>query len=340
MQQGLIGVIVPVYKVEKYIAECIESILAQTYTKFRLILVDDGTPDNADKICDEYAKKDPRITVIHQENAGVTRARARGVEEASDCEFITFVDSDDTIYTDALLLLTTTMSTQYDIVISKFEGYTYPESSSISVNEYRHLLISESVISCGPTSKLFRRTIFNKHCFDIPRNIIHGEDLLMNVRLAFNTKKDIGILNKTIYNYYINYEGCDMTFRTSPVYEKLFYKHMIFSIPPESLPVYYEDIIKRSVVLMENRIGYKYRPAKEWFTSDYHKKLLEDIDRYSFKYSFLKLTTIKYHNFFIRILPVSILKLLFFKKRLFGIISKRISQQDKESCNLLANKEK
>ena len=96
MIQGLIGVIVPVYKVEKYITECIESILAQTYTNFRLILVDDGSPDNAGKICDEYAKKDSRITVIHQENAGVTRARARGVEEAEDCEFITVVDSDDT----------------------------------------------------------------------------------------------------------------------------------------------------------------------------------------------------------------------------------------------------
>ena len=95
--KGLIGVIVPVYKVEKYIAECIESILAQTYTNFRLILVNDGSPDNAGIICDEYAKKDSRITVIHQENGGVTSARARGVEEASDCEFITFVDADDTI---------------------------------------------------------------------------------------------------------------------------------------------------------------------------------------------------------------------------------------------------
>ena len=78
MTKGLIGVIVPVYKVEKYIAECIESILAQTYTNSRLIIVDDGSPDNSSKICDEYAKKDSRITVIHQENAGVTRAIARG----------------------------------------------------------------------------------------------------------------------------------------------------------------------------------------------------------------------------------------------------------------------
>ena len=115
MKDGLIGVIVPVYKVEKYIAECIESILAQTYTNFRLILVDDGTPDNAGKICDEYAKKDSRITVIHQENAGVTRARARGVEEANDCEFITFIDADDIIPEEALETLITHMRPEINI---------------------------------------------------------------------------------------------------------------------------------------------------------------------------------------------------------------------------------
>jgi glycosyltransferase involved in cell wall biosynthesis len=110
-----------VYKVEKYIAECIESILAQTYTKFRLILVDDGSPDNAGKICDEYAKKDSRITVIHQENAGVTRARAAGVEAAEDCEWITFVDSDDTIVKDALMVLLQDTNVNHDIIICCFD---------------------------------------------------------------------------------------------------------------------------------------------------------------------------------------------------------------------------
>lgn len=78
MQKGLIGVIVPVYKTEKYIAECIESILAQTYTNFRLILVDDGSPDAAGTICDEYAAKDSRITVIHQKNAGGYTRKSTG----------------------------------------------------------------------------------------------------------------------------------------------------------------------------------------------------------------------------------------------------------------------
>lgn len=68
-----VSIIIPVYNTEKYIRKCLDSILAQTYTKWEAILVDDGTPDNTGKICDEYAKKDSRITVIHQENAGVTQ---------------------------------------------------------------------------------------------------------------------------------------------------------------------------------------------------------------------------------------------------------------------------
>ena len=139
-----IGVIVPVYKTEKYVAECIESILAQTYTNFRLILVDDGTPDGAGAICDEYATKDPRITVIHQENAGVTRARARGVEEAADCEWITFVDSDDSITNSALENLLKGLYNNSNIVIIDFHK-KYTNKTYISIEEYRLCLLSEKL---------------------------------------------------------------------------------------------------------------------------------------------------------------------------------------------------
>ena len=124
-----ISVIVPVYKTEKYVAECIDSILAQTYTNFRLILVDDGTPDRAGAICDEYAAKDERITVIHQENAGVTRARARGVKEAEDSVWVTFVDSDDKLHPNALYEFITHTSDDVDIVLnSTFDTLHYRET--------------------------------------------------------------------------------------------------------------------------------------------------------------------------------------------------------------------
>ena len=91
-----ISVIVPVYKVEAYLHECVDSILVQTFTDFELILVDDGSPDNCGKICDEYAAKDSRVRVIHQENRGLSGARNSGIDVAQG-EYITFVDSDDLV---------------------------------------------------------------------------------------------------------------------------------------------------------------------------------------------------------------------------------------------------
>ena len=91
-----LSIIVPVYKVELYLSKCIDSILAQTFTDFELILIDDGSPDRCGEICDEYAARDSRIIVIHQENQGVSAARNAGLDIAAG-EFIGFVDSDDWI---------------------------------------------------------------------------------------------------------------------------------------------------------------------------------------------------------------------------------------------------
>lgn len=99
-EQSKISIIVPVYKVEPYLRRCINSILAQTHTDFELILVDDGSPDNCGAICDEYAARDSRITVIHQENGGLSAARNAGIDWVfanSDSQWITFVDSDDCV---------------------------------------------------------------------------------------------------------------------------------------------------------------------------------------------------------------------------------------------------
>ncbi len=96
-----ISVIVPVYKVEPYLRRCVDSILAQTFTDFELILVDDGSPDGCPAICDEYAEKDSRVVVIHQANGGLSAARNAGIDWVfanSDSKWITFVDSDDWIH--------------------------------------------------------------------------------------------------------------------------------------------------------------------------------------------------------------------------------------------------
>jgi len=94
MNTPKISIIVPVYNVERWLRRCIDSILAQTYTDFELLLIDDGSPDSSGKICDEYAAKDERIAVFHKENGGVSTARNLGLDNACG-EYVSFVDSDD-----------------------------------------------------------------------------------------------------------------------------------------------------------------------------------------------------------------------------------------------------
>ena len=95
-----ISVIVPVYKVEPYLARCVDSILAQSFRDFQLILVDDGSPDNCPKLCDDYAKQDSRIHVIHQKNQGLSAARNAGIDYAlsGDSQWLSFIDSDDWVH--------------------------------------------------------------------------------------------------------------------------------------------------------------------------------------------------------------------------------------------------
>ena len=114
-----VSVIVPVYKVEQYLPRCIDSILRQSFADFELILVDDGSPDNCGKICDEYASKDGRIHVIHQKNAKLSAARNAGLEIAQG-KWVTFIDSDDWIHKDFLRILLSGELDDTDIVICSF----------------------------------------------------------------------------------------------------------------------------------------------------------------------------------------------------------------------------
>ena len=104
MSEPLISVIVPVYNVEKYIAACVDSILAQTYTNLEILLVDDGSTDSSGALCDEYARRDVRVRVIHQENGGLSDARNTGMQSAQGTYFA-FVDSDDFIAGDYIAYL-------------------------------------------------------------------------------------------------------------------------------------------------------------------------------------------------------------------------------------------
>lgn len=116
-----ISIIVPIYKVEIYLRKCVDSIVNQTYKNIEILLIDDGSPDNCGIICDEYAKKDERIKVIHKKNGGLSDARNYGIE-ASSGDYIMFVDSDDYISKDMCeILLKKALENNADIVSCNFK---------------------------------------------------------------------------------------------------------------------------------------------------------------------------------------------------------------------------
>ena len=307
-----IGIIVPVYKVEKYIAECIDSILAQTYTNFRLILVDDGTPDNAGKICDEYAKKDQRITVIHQENAGVTRARARGVVEAADCGYIMFVDSDDTIVTNALETLLSYINDDIAIAISDID-HCQKKDKQISIDEYRQGVIFERY--CSLCSKLYKREIINEDSFNISRELYVGEDLLASLRISFNTSLDVIIIQDKIYNYRYNEESCINNYTPTIKYEELLHKTILNTIEEfGAKDKYHYSHIKRRILWWDRLFGYSYK-APTWFNTEYHKQLLSDIAKYKYPINIIEHQLLKRRHPLFRFFLIWIRK---FKNKFFG----------------------
>lgn len=201
----LISIIVPVYNVEKYISKCIDSVIAQTYKDYELILVDDGSTDNSGKICDEYALKDSRIKVIHKKNEGVTATRDRGVKEAKG-EFLFFIDGDDYITENALELFTNKQKeNDADLVKGSFckiseeniilNKYIVPDSVK-TVNEWFKYITDNTVWSIWNT--LIRKNLYCKYV-NVPNEISLGEDLITSSQLAIGLNKISTCQNITYY---------------------------------------------------------------------------------------------------------------------------------------------
>lgn len=135
MEDKLISIIIPVYNVQNYLRECIDSVIAQTYKNLEIILVDDGSPDKSGEICDEYSKKDARIKVIHKENGGLSDARNVALDIAKG-EYIGFIDSDDYVEKDMFETLHT-LAVEHNAEISSISFYKTLENEVIDVRNSR-----------------------------------------------------------------------------------------------------------------------------------------------------------------------------------------------------------
>lgn len=212
-------VIIPVYKAEKFLKKCVDSVLNQTYKKdYQILLVDDGSPDKSGAICDDYASRNPRVTVIHKENGGVARAREAGLEIAKG-EYIVFVDSDDWIREDMLQQLSQAIIESHPDMVC-FGYYTagkngvvahpnrnrlgYYDQKEIEKSIYPRLIQTErgTYFSSSLCTKAIRRDILMQ-CYPKDCNIKIGEDWVTSITCTYYSKS-IYMLEDCLYYYWYN----------------------------------------------------------------------------------------------------------------------------------------
>ncbi len=256
-----ISVIVPVYKTEQYLEKCVNSILAQTFKDFELILVDDGSPDKCGEICDIFAQKDNRIKVIHKENGGLTSARISGFDIAKG-EYISFIDSDDYVHIDFLLkLITVAEESNAELCICAYYLVNSNDEKAVFL-PYTEKIINKNEITDKYILPLIGR-IFDgshinlpgfmwlrllkknslRHQYFVSEHEVFTEDDIFNILYAEQIN-NIGIVNEPLY-YYVQH--------------------------PESLTNRYREGKLR---MLQNRYSYCEKWLKEHNLSEYGKERL------------------------------------------------------------------
>lgn len=232
-----VSVIVPVYNVEKYLKNCVESLINQTYENIEIILVDDGSTDNSGKICDELSKKDNRIIVIHKENEGVSKARNTALEQSCG-EYISFVDSDDSLEAGSYENLVQQMESN-DLDVLAFQYYINEKDSQennddvtlVSCEEALTRCVSDNEEKCfipAVWNKLYRVETLKEYLKFCPQYII-AEDMLVTMKVLKHAHR-IGEIHHEYYNYTQREESvmhvykknkCSTIYAHEEIYEEL-----------------------------------------------------------------------------------------------------------------------
>ena len=234
MSEKLISVIVPVYNVEKYIKKTLESLLNQTYENIEIVLVDDGSTDSSSQICDEYAKKDNRIKVIHKENGGVSSARNKGIETARG-DYVFYLDSDDTIDEKCLKILKEALErTESDVAVcrvNRIDVNGLNVDTDFWIEEemvlFRNEAVEKTVKEELPNyiwGKLYRKEIFNGIKFPEGRVF---EDRYESVEIISHARQTI-LCPKALMYYRYTPKSIMEEYNLKKVYDFLYAdKHVI-----------------------------------------------------------------------------------------------------------------
>jgi glycosyltransferase involved in cell wall biosynthesis len=281
---ALISVIVPVYKVEQYLPRCLDSIVNQTYRNLEIILVDDGSPDNCGSICDDYARRDDRIRVIHQKNGGLSAARNAGLEIMQG-EYVFFVDSDDWLSLDALqTLYERLVADGSDMALGRHTD-AYPDGREIGTfcqwmtdrcytpDEFISRETDQHYIPISAWGKLYRREIYAQLRFP---KVKHAEDMMVLPTVLDHVRK-ISVSDKTLYYYYqrsnsmvhvMSEEACRDCLRAN----LLMTKYLLKKQSLRGIPMWFGRCI-RQAYRMEDKTG-GHQMMEEILGSERCRKLL------------------------------------------------------------------
>lgn len=201
VNDSLVSIIVPVYNAEKYIDNCVTSVVNQTYSKWELLLIDDGSFDSSGMICDNYSRLNSRIRVVHQKNLGVSAARNRGIE-CAEGEYVAFLDVDDALPQESLkTLVNSLIDNNADVAMGITCGEKWENHSGVEIwkgEDGIQYSLMDDPYTCAAWGKLYRRELIGETRFD--REIKINEDSLFVFQIM--CKKPVCVcVNKEIYQY-------------------------------------------------------------------------------------------------------------------------------------------
>lgn len=252
----LVSIIIPVYNVEKYLPQCLDSVIAQTYSNWEMILVDDGSPDGCPVICDEYAEHDKRVTVLHCQNGGLSKARNRALDSPPKGEYVFFLDSDDYLSPTCIEDLVSASKgghlamTGYVLEWESSHTLTTPEQAEgmypdlhSYLLDFHRLFATKFNFAWG---KLYRRNIIEAHHLRFVEGLRLAEDVLFNLRYYDYCDKGINAIESKGY-YYRQSDGSTQSKKFNP---------KMFDWNETAYCAVRDYLVEHNAMTLENRIHF------------------------------------------------------------------------------------
>jgi len=308
MEEELISIIVPIYKVENYLERCLNSILKQTYINLEIILIDDGSTDSSGSICDNYSKKDKRIVTIHNENQGVSASRNNGLNIANG-KYITFIDSDDFVsenYIEELYKMITLNNADMAI-IGNDEQYNdgiikMNKKLKVTINAEKTIkkILEEKYISSVCWGKMYKKTLLDDIKFDTNINI--GEDFKFIIEVLDKANKISIDTKQNLYHYKMTENSVTkQKNRKNDWLEEIKLTESMFKPIEEKYPKIKSRAIQRyirvNITFLTNMIKENDEELKNEIEQFYKR-----VSQYKFTYIFRTKANIKYKIKFILLL--------------------------------------